>query len=230
MAELDVDRKVRQLDNDVNAIYGMLDRIAENQKDQGAALTSVRDAVSDVRGTLMRHGNRLDELDAGLSDVRATLARHGNRLDEFDGRFDGLETRFDGLDAKVDRLETRFDGLDAKVDRLETRFDGLDGKLDLVLDRLGPAAAAGDLPAWRETTRPSPWRPGDQAGFTDRFRDVGSGGQAVPRAMPISRSSTAPALTRSPSCSYSFVTHGLSPRIACAVCTENSLGTYMSSK
>ena len=216
MAELDVDRKVRQLDNDVNAIYGMLDRIAENQKDQGAALTSVRDAVSDVRGTLMRHGNRLDELDAGLSDVRATLARHGNRLDEFDGRFDGLETRFDGLDAKVDRLETR--------------FDGLDGKLDLVLDRLGPAAAAGDLPAWRETTRPSPWRPGDQAGFTDRFRDVGSGGQAVPRAMPISRSSTAPALTRSPSCSYSFVTHGLSPRIACAVCTENSLGTYMSSK
>ena len=130
MAELDVDRKVRQLDNDVNAIYGMLDRIAENQKDQGAALTSVRDAVSDVRGTLMRHGNRLDELDASLSDVRATLARHGNRLDEFDGRFDGLETRFDGLDAKVDRLETR--------------FDGLDGKLDLVLDRLGPAAAAGD--------------------------------------------------------------------------------------
>ena len=144
MAELDVDRKVRQLDNDVNAIYGMLDRIAENQKDQGAALTSGRDAVSDVRGTLMRHGNRLDELDAGLSDVRATLAWHGNRLDEFDGRFDGLETRFDGLDAKVDRLETRFDGLDAKVDRLETRFDGLDGKLDLVLDRLGPAAAAGD--------------------------------------------------------------------------------------
>ena len=38
--------------------------------------------------------------------------------------------------------------------------------------------------------------------------------------MAISRSSTLPVLTRSPSCSYSLVTHARSPRIAAAVGME----------
>ena len=52
---------------------------------------------------------------------------------------------------------------------------------------------------------------------------------ALPRAIAISRSSTRPLLTRSPSCSYSFVTHARRPRIVAPVRTEYSRGTYMSS-
>jgi len=67
-----------------------------------------------------------------------------------------------------------------------------------------------------------------------RVRDRRGGGhlpvqyQAWPRHMPISRSSTAPELTRRPSCSYSLVTHVRRPRIALAVRIENSRSTYMS--
>ncbi len=51
---------------------------------------------------------------------------------------------------------------------------------------------------------------------------------ALPRAIAIRRSSTWPLLTRRPSCSYSFVTQARRPRIAAAVWTEYSAGTYMS--
>jgi alpha-1,2-mannosyltransferase len=64
----------------------------------------------------------------------------------------------------------------------------------------------------------------------DRCVPVGEvADQALPRTMEISRSRTLPLLTRSPSCSYSFVIQGRRPRMARAVGTENSIGTYMSS-
>jgi len=62
----------------------------------------------------------------------------------------------------------------------------------------------------------------------DRSGRIGRHDQAWPRHMPISRSSTAPELTRRPSCSYSLVTHVRRPRIALAVRIENSRSTYMS--
>jgi len=116
MTELDVDRKVRQLDNDMHEMYKLLERISKTQEKHGTALESLGAAISSVRGTQTRQYNRLDELDAGLADVQATLARHSNRLDELHARFD----------------------------RLETRFDGLDGKLSLVLERLGQDSADSD--------------------------------------------------------------------------------------
>jgi chromosome segregation ATPase len=129
VATPDVLRKVRQLDNDVQAIYGLLEGITETQQKHGTALADLGVAVTNIRATQQRQYNRLDELDAhvegmqtGLADVRATLARHGGRLEEFDTRFDGLESRLDGL---------------------ESRFDGLEAKLDQVLDRLAPADGHG---------------------------------------------------------------------------------------
>lgn len=132
MVAPDVNRKVRQLDSDVQAIYGLLEGITENQQKHSTALADLSVAVTGIRATQQRQYNRLDELDAhvegldaGLTEVRATQSRHGNRLDEFDGRFDRLETKVDGLDAK-------FTGL----------FGGLDAKLDQLLSRLRPDAAA----------------------------------------------------------------------------------------
>jgi chromosome segregation ATPase len=111
----ELDRKVRQLDNDVHAIYRTLDKISETQGKHGEALADVKDSLSSVRGTQARHGNRLSEIDghlegidSALTDMRAAQARHGNRLDGIDGR-----------------------------------LDRMDGKLDAVLDRLGPGPAGG---------------------------------------------------------------------------------------
>jgi septation ring formation regulator EzrA len=111
----ELDRKVRQLDSDVHAIYRMLDKISGTQREHGKALADVKDSLSSVRGTQARHGNRLSEIDghlegidSSLTDMRATQARHGNRLDGIDGR-----------------------------------LDRIDGKLDAVIDRLGPGPAGG---------------------------------------------------------------------------------------
>ncbi len=69
-----LDRKVRQLDNDVQSIYEML---------------------STISGTQLRHGNRLDEIDQRVESVEA-------KVDALDGKVDALETKVDALDGKVD--------------------------------------------------------------------------------------------------------------------------------
>jgi chromosome segregation ATPase len=138
-------RKVRQLDNDVQSIYGLLEGITESQQKHSTALADLSVAVTSIRATQQRQYNRLDELDAraegleaGLTEVRATLSRHGARLDGFDARFDRLESKVDGLESKVDGLDAKVDGLDAKFTGL---FNGLGTKLDQVLDRLGPGSS-----------------------------------------------------------------------------------------
>jgi chromosome segregation ATPase len=107
-------RKVRQLDNDVEAIYGLLEGITESQQKHSTALADLSVAITGVRATQQRQYNRLDEMDArveglqaGVTDVKATLSRYGGRLDNFDARFDGLEEKVDGLSAKLDRVLDR---------------------------------------------------------------------------------------------------------------------------
>jgi hypothetical protein len=56
----EVERKVRQLDNDVQSIYEMLATIEATQK---------------------RQSNRLNEIAATQTEVTATLADHGVKLD-----------------------------------------------------------------------------------------------------------------------------------------------------
>jgi archaellum component FlaC len=67
MTPAEIERKVRRLDNDVQAIYELLATISATQT---------------------RHGNRLDELDARFDGV-------DQRLDGLDQRLDGLDTKLD---------------------------------------------------------------------------------------------------------------------------------------
>ncbi|MFX0538832.1 hypothetical protein ACQBAT_12930 [Ornithinimicrobium sp. Y1847] len=67
MTATDLERKVRQLDNDVSAIYTM---------------------IFDVQGTQKRHTNRFDELQ---SDIVAL----GQRAAGLEGRMEGLEVKLD---------------------------------------------------------------------------------------------------------------------------------------
>src|SRR5262245_24142842 len=99
MAE--AERKINQLYNDVDAIYGMLKDISKTQGAHGEQLTSLHESVTHIGGVQMRHGNRLDELDAAVAgvgeqikEVRVTQLRHENRFTEIDQRFDGVDQRF----------------------------------------------------------------------------------------------------------------------------------------
>jgi len=76
MTEISLERKVRQLDNDVQSIYEML---------------------AAIQGTQLRHGNRLEELDERLTGL-------DERLTGLDGRVVGLDERVAGIDEKVTDL------------------------------------------------------------------------------------------------------------------------------
>lgn len=59
-SELDLERKIRRVENDVTSIYEMLTSIGARQ---------------------MRQGNRLAELAATQDEHTASLAEHGTKLD-----------------------------------------------------------------------------------------------------------------------------------------------------
>jgi len=104
MGPVEIERKVRQLDNDVQSIYTML---------------------SAIQGTQERHTNRLgelavkvDNLDTKLDTLAATVDTLGT-----------LGTKVDTLAATVDTLGT----LGTKVDTLAATVDTLGTKVDTVL-------------------------------------------------------------------------------------------------
>lgn len=83
MTPAEMEHKVLQLDNDVQAIYEML---------------------AAIDGTLRRHENRFKEMSAQLGDVQTQLTEHGRRLDGIDGRLDGIDGK---LDTVLELLQAR---------------------------------------------------------------------------------------------------------------------------
>jgi polyhydroxyalkanoate synthesis regulator phasin len=71
-----LERKVRQLDNDVQSIYEML---------------------STISGTQLRQGNRLEEIDQRLESVES-------KVDALDGKVDVLAGRVNAVDGKLDSV------------------------------------------------------------------------------------------------------------------------------
>ena len=71
MNPVELERKVRQVDNDVQSIYVML---------------------AGIQGTQERHTNRLNELAARLDVVNDEL---GSRIDAVEDRLGGVESRLD---------------------------------------------------------------------------------------------------------------------------------------
>jgi len=95
----DLDRKVNQLDNDVQAIYELL---------------------SGIEGTLKRHGNRLMEISAELG---TRFGEVDQRLTAMDQRFDGVDQRFDGVERRLDTMDQRFDGVEQRLDGMDHKLD-----------------------------------------------------------------------------------------------------------
>jgi outer membrane murein-binding lipoprotein Lpp len=94
MTPAEVERKVRQLDHDVQSIYELL---------------------MTIQSTQTRHTNRLHELGEDVGSL-------GTRVDNLDTKVDALDTKVDNLDTKVDALDTKVDALDTKVDALGTQM------------------------------------------------------------------------------------------------------------
>jgi chromosome segregation ATPase len=81
-SQASLERKVRQLDNDVQSIYEML---------------------SAIQGTQLRHGNRLDELDQKVDSL-------DQKVVGLDQKVVGLDQKVVGLDQKLEAMDRKFDG------------------------------------------------------------------------------------------------------------------------
>ncbi|MDQ3715560.1 MAG: hypothetical protein M3381_05955 [Actinomycetota bacterium] len=71
-----LERKVRQLDNDVQSIYEML---------------------STISGTQLRQGNRLEEIDQRLESVESKVDALGGKVDVLAGRVDAVDGKLDSV-------------------------------------------------------------------------------------------------------------------------------------
>ncbi|MGC5617262.1 hypothetical protein [Georgenia sp. Z1491] len=90
MTSTSIEQKVRQLDNDVEAIYEMLSTISLTQR---------------------RHTNRLGEIS---NDITA----HGARLDSIESKVDAVDGRVGSVESKVGTVDTKVDAVDTKLDRV----------------------------------------------------------------------------------------------------------------
>ena len=90
-----IERKVQQLDNDVQAIYQM---------------------ISFIQATQGRHTNRFDELNTRLDGFNA-------RLGSVETSLGSVETRLDTVEIRLGRLETKTDGIDVKLDEVLRRLE-----------------------------------------------------------------------------------------------------------
>ena len=115
MTPAEVERKVRQLDNDVQSIYELL---------------------MAIQSTQTRHTNRLHELGEDIGSLVAKLDALDTKVDSLDGRVASLDTKVGALDTKVGALDTKVDSLDTKVDSLDTKVDSLGTQMSEVLELL----------------------------------------------------------------------------------------------
>ncbi|MBA2774398.1 MAG: hypothetical protein H0U36_10205 [Nocardioidaceae bacterium] len=95
MGPVEIERKIRQLDNDAQSIYTML---------------------SAIQGTQERHTNRLGELAVKVDSLDGKVDGLDTRLTSLDSKVDGLDTRLTSLDSKVDGLDTGMTGVNSKFD------------------------------------------------------------------------------------------------------------------
>ena len=81
MGPAEMERKVRQLDNDVQSIY---------------------DILGSIQATQQRHGNRFDEIDRRLEG-------HDHRFDIVDKKLGALDQKVGTLDQTVGTIDQKLD-------------------------------------------------------------------------------------------------------------------------
>jgi len=81
MGPVEIERKVRQIDNDVQSIYTML---------------------SAIQGTQERHTNRLGELAVKVDSLDTKVNTLGATVDSLDTKIDTLTSTVDTLTGKID--------------------------------------------------------------------------------------------------------------------------------
>lgn len=94
MTATDLDRKVRQHENDISATYTM---------------------IADIQNTQRRHTNRFNELTEDVGALDGRMSALETRMSSMETRMSSMETRMSSLEGKVDSLEGKVDSLATQI-------------------------------------------------------------------------------------------------------------------
>ena len=97
MTATDLERKVRQHDNDISAVYTM---------------------IADIQNTQRRHTNRFNELTEDVAGLGERMTSLEAGVTSLDTRMTSLEAGVTSLEAGVSSLDTRMTSLEGKVDQV----------------------------------------------------------------------------------------------------------------
>ena len=152
MAE--AERRINQVKDDVDEIYGRLDVIGEVQAEHTKQLGNLNDTVAKIWTTQQQHGDRLNDLDAALAgldekltEMRVTQLGHESRFTKIDNRFAQIDQRFEKIDNRFAQIDQRFAQIDQRFEKIDERFEKIDErlvtqdkKLDLIMKALNIGA------------------------------------------------------------------------------------------
>lgn len=83
ISQSEIERKLKQPDNDLMSVYGLLGRIETTQA---------------------RHGNRLDKLGAKLSDHDACFDTMDSRLERVEDQLGSVDSRLDSVGGQLGQV------------------------------------------------------------------------------------------------------------------------------
>ncbi|WP_141959646.1 hypothetical protein [Actinoallomurus bryophytorum] len=152
MAE--AERRINQVKNDVDEIWGKLTDIGKVQAEHTKQLRTLNDNVAKVWTTQQQHGDRLNDLDAAvagldekLTEMRVTQLSHESRFTKIDNRFAQIDNRFAQIDKRFAQIDERFEKIDERFAQIDERFEKIDErlvtqdkKLDLIMKALNIGA------------------------------------------------------------------------------------------
>jgi chromosome segregation ATPase len=131
MAE--AERRINQVKNDVDEIYGKLTAVGTVQAEHTKQLRTLNDTVAKIWTTQQQHGDKLNSLDAAVATI-------SEQLREFRAIQVGHDARFTGIDQRFDRVDERFEKIDQRFEKIDQRLASQDEKLDLIMKALNIGA------------------------------------------------------------------------------------------
>jgi chromosome segregation ATPase len=135
MAE--AERRINQVKNDVDEIWGKLDVIGKVQAEHTKQLRALNATVAKVWTTQQLHGDRLNKLDAAVASLDEKLSEMRATNEQ---RFTKIDQRFAQIEARFAQIDDRFAGIDRRFDAQDEKFAGQDKKLDLIMKALNIGA------------------------------------------------------------------------------------------
>jgi len=112
-------REFRQMRNDVDDSYALLESVAKSINTISATQRRHSNRLEEVQQSLDLQAGRLDRMEDNQRQQAGRLERVGGRLDGVDDRLTAVEGRLEGMDGRLEGMSSHLSGVDERLGRME---------------------------------------------------------------------------------------------------------------